>query len=278
MNWVSYKSAEPTDTLMTSSIDRIAPTHRPDERVIGYHCWSNLLFVHWRVPAEEIEPLIPSRLTLDTFDGEAWIGLVPFHMSGVRPWWSPPILGISTFHETNVRTYVHLDGSDPGVWFLSLDAASSLAVRLARWRWHLPYYRSRMTVSRDGDNVHYSSQRLWPRTPNGPIADPRDIRLSIDAELGEPCGQPSADTSAYNAVPDTIEHFFVERYILFAHSQSGQLLRGRVHHGSYPVRAARLDRLEENLTTATGISTKLGEPHVLFSEGVDVEIFPLRPV
>ena len=263
---------------MATSIDRLSPAQRPDDRVIGYHRWSNLLFVHWRVPIEVIEPLIPSRLTLDTFDGDAWVGLVPFHMSGVRPWWSPTVPGLSTFHETNVRTYVHLDGSDPGVWFLSLDAANSLAVRLARWRWHLPYYRSRMSVCRDGDSIHYRSQRLWPETADGPISNPHDISLSIDAEIGAPCGQPSPDKSAYNACPETREHFFVEQYILYANTRDGQLLRGQVHHCSYPIRAARLLQMEENLTTATGILNKFGDPHVLFSEGVNVEIFPLRRV
>lgn len=264
--------------MMTESIERISASRRPDDRVIGYHCWSNLLFVHWRVPAEVIRPLIPSRLTLDTFDGDAWVGLVPFHMSGVRPWWSPAVPGVSTFHETNVRTYVHLDGANPGVWFLSLDAASSLAVRLARWRWHLPYYRSRMSVRRDGDRIEYRSQRLWPETAGGPITNPNDVSLSIDAEIGERCGQPSLDKSAYNARPDTLEHFFVEQYFLYAQSQRDQLLRGQVHHCSYPIRNARLLRMEENLTTAAGVSQKSAEPHVLFSEGVDVEIFPLRPV
>jgi len=81
----------------------------------------------------------PERLTVDTYDGSAWVGIVAFHMDGVRPWWSPPFPGVSSFHETNVRTYVHLDGKHPGIWFFTLDASSSLAVRLARWRWHLAY-------------------------------------------------------------------------------------------------------------------------------------------
>ncbi len=77
--------------------------------------------------------MIPLELTLDTWEGQAWVGLVPFYMSGVRPWWSPAIPGVSSFCETNVRTYVHFRGRDPGVYFLSLEASRSLAgVRIGR--------------------------------------------------------------------------------------------------------------------------------------------------
>ena len=166
-------------------IDRITPTQRPDERPTGYHIWTNLLFVHWRVPAEMVVPLLPKSLTLDTWDGDAFVGLVPFYMSGVRPWWSPAVPGISTFCETNVRTYVHREGRDPGVWFLSLEAAQSLAVRIARWRWHLPYFRARMSLHREGDHVSYASHRLWP--------EPRGVGMTAEVEVGPLLGHDMAN-------------------------------------------------------------------------------------
>src|SRR5437764_197484 len=86
-----------------AAIDRIAPTRRPPGRAIGYQIWTNLLFVHWRIPAEIMRPLMPPELSLDTWEGDAWVGLVPFDMSGVRPWWFPALPGVSRFHETNVR-------------------------------------------------------------------------------------------------------------------------------------------------------------------------------
>src|SRR5262245_7056955 len=119
------------DKQFPQTSDRIAATTRPTERPIGYHRWTNLLFLHWPIDVASLTHLIPSRLSVDTFDGTAWVGLVPFQLCGVRPWWSPPVPGVSSFIETNVRTYVHLDGCAPGVWFFSLDASSSLAVRLA---------------------------------------------------------------------------------------------------------------------------------------------------
>ena len=109
-------------SLVTEEIDRAAPTHRPAGRPAGYHCWHKLLFIHWRIDPALIEPLLPRELTLDTFDGCAYVGLVPFAISGLRPWWFPPLPGISSFNEINVRTYVHHRGFNPGVWFFSLDA------------------------------------------------------------------------------------------------------------------------------------------------------------
>jgi uncharacterized protein len=103
-------------------------TQRPPERAIGFQRWRDLLFMHWRVPAEQLQSVIPAPLQLETFDGSAWIGLVPFAMRDVRPWWSPAVAGISNFLETNVRTYVVHPETGPGVWFFSLDATSRLAV------------------------------------------------------------------------------------------------------------------------------------------------------
>jgi uncharacterized protein YqjF (DUF2071 family) len=253
-------------------IDRISPTLRPPGRAIGYQVWTHLLFVHWRVPAELVRPLIPEELTLDTWDGSAWMGLVPFDMSGVRPWWFPAVPGVSHFLETNVRTYVHFHGRDPGVWFFSLEASNSLAVRIARWRWHLPYYRAAMTLDRRGESIDYRSRRLWPGPPGA--------GCGIRAEIGPLLGQDVADRvlSAGRAIPGTLEHFLVERYILYATSARGELYWGRVYHTPYPIREARLTEFEDTLVPAAGI-TPAGPPcHIAFSAGVSVQIFPLRPL
>ena len=257
---------------MTDTIDRIAPTRRPDAKAVGYHCWWHLLFVHWRVPAAEIQRLLPPQLSVDTWDGDAWVGMVPFTMTGVRPWWSPSVPGISNFHETNVRTYVHLDGQDPGVWFFSLEAAQSLAVRIARWGWKLPYYRAEMTFERNDDRVCYRSKRLWPGTP-GAMTD-------VAATVGELIGhdEPDRELSAGQAIPGTLEHWLAERYILYAKSESSPLLLGHVYHTPYPLREANVDRLEESLLEAAGIDPPEGFCSALFSDGVEVEVFPLRAV
>jgi len=158
--------------------------------------WRDLLFAHWPVPAREVAPLIPAGLTLQEFDGSAWIGVVPFLLTGFRIRGLPPLPGLSRFLEVNVRTYVERDGV-PGVWFFSLDAASTLAVRGARAAFHLPYYRSDMTCEHAGARRHYRSTRR------------SDPSVTFASEYG-PAGQ------AFTAVAGSLDHFLVERYCLYA--------------------------------------------------------------
>ncbi|HVW01295.1 MAG TPA: DUF2071 domain-containing protein, partial [Planctomycetaceae bacterium] len=221
-------------------IDRLSPSRRPPRSVAGYHHWSDLLFVHWRVPADAVSPLLPPGLTLDTREGEAWVGLVLFEMSGVRPWWSPSVPGISRFLETNVRTYVHREGRDPGVWFFSLEAARWLAVKLARWGWHLPYHFADMQLSWSGRQVEYRSCRRERNSPPG--------TSHVMAEVG------AALDNGGHARPGTLDHFLIERYYLYAHSPRGRLYRGQVHHTSYPLQEARLISCNETLLAASGIA------------------------
>lgn len=256
-----------TQTIPTYPIDRIAPTRRPAGAPIGYQKWRHLLFVHWRVPAEEIQPLLPASLTVDTCDSSAWVGLVPFAMFGVRPWWSPSIPGVSNFLETNVRTYVHRNGTNPGVWFFSLEASNSLAVRLARWGWRLPYYRAQMSLTKTQDQIHYQSTRRWPQpTP-----------AETDLTIGLP------KTELQTADPGTFDHFLIERYYLYSTSNMsvsnpGRLLRGQVHHTPYQYRSVELQDCRESLLKAAGITTSSPPEHIAYSPGVDVDIFPLVPV
>lgn len=246
------------------TIDRLAPRLRPQERVAGFQTWSDLLFVHWRVTAETIRNLLPPQVELDLFDGFAWIGLVPFHMSGVRPWWFPPIPGISEFHETNVRTYVVCNG-EPGVWFFSLEAAQSLAVRVARWRWHLPYHRAEMSVVRQGTVRQYRSRRMWP--PPLPAAS------EVVAEVGDWLSQ---NGPAGEAQSGTLEFFLTERYLLFTEISANQIARGQVHHRPYPLKEAKLLQCDQTLLDAASIHPHEPPAHTLFSPGVEVEIYPLR--
>lgn len=114
------------------AIDRMTPTMRPRGRVVMHQKWRDLLFLHWPISPALLRPLIPSRLDLDLFEGNAYVSLVAFRMMGVRPVGLPAVPRLSKFHETNVRTYVHFHGREPGVWFFSLDAANILAVKIAR--------------------------------------------------------------------------------------------------------------------------------------------------
>lgn len=250
-------------------MDRVGPTRRPTgERVVMHQRWADLLFLHWPVPPSTLTPLLPPGLALDTFEGMAYVGLVPFTMTGVRPVWAPSVPGLSDFHETNVRTYVHGNGRDPGVWFFSLDAANAVAVRIARGLWKLPYHFARMTLEREkgGRMLRYASERLWP----GPL--PGTCRAEIT-----PHGAPAP------AAPGTLEHFLAERYVLYARApRTDRLLMGRVHHAPYPLQRADLHALDGTLVACAGIELPENKaacpPLVHYAREVRVEVFGLRPI
>ncbi len=222
--------------------------------------WTDLLFAHWPVAPRLLRPLLPSSLTLDTFEGEAWVGVIPFHMSNVRPRGIPPLPWVSSFHELNVRTYVRL-GERAGVWFFSLDASNPLAVRAARAAVHLPYYDATMHVNVAAEGtVAYHSER----THRG--AAPAAFDASYHPE-----------GAVFHAASGTLEHFLVERYALFSASRRG-LLQVKIAHPPWPLQRASA-RIERNtMAAAAGIALQ-GEPTQLhFAKRVDVRTWLPRSV
>ena len=247
-------------TVTLSTEDRLQPAERPPDRPAGFQRWQQLLFLHWELDPEDVRVLLPAGLTLDLHDGRAYAGLVAFTMRDVVPWWSPPIPGVSHFHELNLRTYVTCRG-EPGVWFFSLDAANSLAVTVARAGWRLPYFKAAMEMDVSGDRIRYGSVRRWP--------EPLPAHFAASYRIGDSLGC---------ATPGSFEHFLVERYLLFAQGQDGLLRRGQVHHRPYPMRDATVDALEHSMLHAAGLPQPDSAPHVLYSPGVDVDIYALAPV
>ena len=240
-------------------IDRLTPTRRPPRRPVMYQRWRMLLFLHWPVPVDALRPLVPRSLEIDLYDGTAYVGLIPFYVEGLRPAGVPEALALH-FLETNVRTYVHVGGRDPGLYFFSLDAASRLAVLGARAGLGLPYQYARMRLRRDGAVVDYDMQRLSGARP----------RLAVRYEPGEYLGA---------SAPGTLEHFLIERYLL--HVQRGRTLwTVQVHHAPYPVQRARVLSLFDELILADGVCEPQGPPPLVhFASGVNVEVFAptLRP-
>lgn len=238
-------------------IDRIAPCRRPDQAARGFQKWRSLLFLHWPVPIEQLRPLVPAGLELDLWDDEAYVGLVPFAMEAVRPAWCPAALGFR-FLETNVRTYVVCQGR-PGVYFMSLDAASRIGVWAARRFWGLPYFYARMSRHEQEEEIEYSSVRA---------SDP-DARHRSRFR----CGPRLPDSELGSA-----EHFFLERYLLFL-QRDGRLFEGQVHHTPYPAHRAEVLEVEDGLAAAVGLPPCVGAPRFAhYSPGVDVEVFALREV
>ena len=215
--------------------------------------WEHLLFAHWEVTPEAVQRTLPEELTVDTWEGRAFVGVVPFWMRGIRPCGFPAVPWLSNFLELNVRTYVHDRAGNPGVWFYSLDCSQPVAVWLARAQFGLPYHHARMNAARSKAGVvRYRSQR-WQSAAEG--------MFSYRCGAAQPV-----------AVQGSLEFFLVERYLLFAEHR-GRLLRGQVHHAPYG-----LCEIDEAAIAITGLAPAglecAGPPvHMAGSPGVQVEVF-----
>jgi uncharacterized protein YqjF (DUF2071 family) len=216
--------------------------------------WRNLLFLHWRVEASLMQALLPKGLVIDTFDGSAWIGLVPFQMDRTRPFGIPGIPTLSRFFECNVRTYV-LQNGIPGIWFFSLDAASRLAVFGGRNFWKLNYVHATFNVSTDGDNVDYHLRRQ----------DGTSTRINWTA--GEALPESEAGS---------LRHFLTERCYLYA-GQGDRLWRSGIFHEPWSLRRAVVRELDDHLVADAGIPVE-GDPSCMAATPLHVKGWSLRRV
>ena len=232
------------------------PWALPDGPWVMAQTWQDLLFAHWPVPAPDVRALIPAGLEIDTFDGTAWVAVVPFRMSGVRLRGTPALPWLSYFPELNVRTYVVRDGK-PGVWFFSLDAGNFVAVAIARRWFHLPYFPADMNCVERHGSIHYQSQRTH-----------RDAApASLKARY-----RPIAPRQ--RAQPGTIEYFLTERYCLYTIDGRDRLIRGEIHHAPWPLQLAEAEVAENTMARAAGITLPSCAPLLHFAKRQDVVVWP----
>jgi uncharacterized protein YqjF (DUF2071 family) len=219
--------------------------------------WRRLLFMHWRVEPAALEGVVPPGLQLDLRDGAAWLGITPFLVEGLRLRGTPPPPVISRFAEVNVRTYVSYGGK-PGIYFLSLDATSRLAVAAARRAYRLPYFHSRAELDEGGGSYLYRSARI---SKDGPPAELR-VRYRPASRL-----LPSRD--------DALERWLAERYCLYTLDDKRDVLRGEIHHPAWPLREAE-GEVECNTMTA-GFPIELErEPLMHYADRQDVILWSLE--
>ena len=212
--------------------------------------WHDLLFAHWRVDVSELRRAVPAAFDLDLFDDEAWLGIVPFHMTNVGLRATPTVPWISAFPELNVRTYVRV-ADRPGVYFFSLDAARRLAVAAARALLNLPYFTADMRLERRGDGLDYGSAR-------------RSRKHAEFKATYEPVNAPFVPSIG------SIEYFLTERYCLYHHNRQGRPYRLEIHHRPWSLQLARAT-ITMNTMAAASHLTLDGAPALLhFARRQDV--------
>jgi uncharacterized protein len=224
------------------------------------HRWRHVSFLHWRYPAVLVQSLLPTGLTVETLDGAAWVSLLPFRMEGVRPPRLPALPWLSRFPETNLRTYVRGPDGRSGIWFFSLDAGRLPAVAGGRIGYGLPYCWSGMSVECAGGRHVYRCRRRWP----GPTGARCDVTVRTGARLTESDLRP-------------LDHFLTARYRLYSRL-AGRLVAADAEHGPWPLHAARVTRLDQDLTRAAGLPAPDHDPLAHASPGVTVRIGVWRPV
>lgn len=220
--------------------------------------WAGLGFFHWHIDQEFISSRLPDGLHVDTFEGKAWLGIVPFFMQRIRPVGLPPLPWLSWFHELNVRTYVFDENGNPGVWFFSLDCNQPIAVEIARKFFNLPYQHAVMSSDRTSEGISYRSERK------------KDSGRTAEFHYPLP-------SKPQPAVKGSLEWFLLERYLLYSADRNRNLYTGRVHHNPY---------LFSNIPSATCSTLPFSlnnfpEPSdppvsMLATLPVDVTVYPLR--
>lgn len=215
--------------------------------------WRNLASIHWRYEPDVVQALLPDGFRVDTFDGSAWVGLLPFHMQRVRIPGLPPFGPLSTFPETNIRTYLIDPNGRRGVWFVSLDITRLVTALVARGSYRLPYCWAAMSIDQQGDEWTYSSRRRWPR---GEASS--QVRIRVGEELRS------------DEITE-LDHFLSARWALGTRF-GRRLMWAEVDHDPWPLRRAELLEIDESLMAAGGLPPPAGEPVVLWSPGVEVRI------
>jgi uncharacterized protein YqjF (DUF2071 family) len=241
-----------------TDVDRLAVRHRPKGQPVMHQEWGKLLFIHWRIKENLLRPHIPAPLELDTYGDSAWIAITPFTMWDIRafPPFVPPVPGLDSMHELNVRTYVHYNGV-PGVWFFSLDANSRAAVLGARTFFHLPYFNADIEMQ-GKKKIKYRLKR-------------RD----------EPAAAFKADWSVGDALPKSQpgsrEFFLTERYLLYTEFE-GELFRARIYHEPWELYKAELTNFGSTMIQAQQLPEPKTQPILHYAEEVSVDIWPLESI
>ncbi|MEM7139606.1 MAG: DUF2071 domain-containing protein [Actinomycetota bacterium] len=242
----------PIPSAGAGPVDVPAPHGTPIRRAVMVQRWTDLVFLHWRYPADAVAALLPEGLVVDTFDGDAWIGLIPFRMEGLGLPRVAPLPHVGAFPEINVRTYVRAGGRR-GVWFFSLDVDRMLPAVAARVGYRLPYCAGAASHERTERGFETHVERRWPK-----IDSPATTHLVV--EPGE------------ELIDDPLAHFLTDRWRLFSAGARRSIRTARVDHPPWPLRVAEPTHVDDRLILAAGLPSPTGSPHAMWSPGVDVRV------
>jgi uncharacterized protein len=243
------------DSFLTDTAQR--PWPLPARPWIMTQTWHDLLFAHWPVNKEGLQAKLPAGIALDLFEGQAWLGVVPFRMTNVAPRGVPSLPWVSAFPELNVRTYVTRDGK-PGVYFFSLDAGNPLAVATARMLFHLPYFPATMSIEASDGWIAYESRRIKANPPADLVCRYRHV------------GAASAPATG------TLEHFLTERYCLYTIDGRLRVRRLEIHHRPWPLQPAEIEIQRNTMADAAGIRLPPIAPLLHFSKRQDVVAYAME--
>jgi uncharacterized protein YqjF (DUF2071 family) len=242
----------PARQAATLEVSEHRPWPLPEKPWVIAQTLNDQLFAHWRAPADPLRTLLPGGLELDLFEGEAWIGVSPFAVTGLRARGLPPAPFLSSFLELNTRTYVSAEGR-PGIWFLSLDMSSELVVEIARRAYQLPFHRADITTERRDDWLSFESRRQETR---------RGSFRARYRPIGEPT-EPGLRSLAY---------FLTERYRVYI-TDSGRLRQGEIHHAPWQLQPAEAV-IDENTMAPSGLELLDDEPVLHYSAQRDLVVWP----
>jgi len=224
-------------------------------RATMVHRWDHLTFLHWDYDPDLVQAFLPPGLTVDTYHGRAWVGLVPFFME-VRPPGVGPIPWLSRFCETNVRTYTIAPDGTRGVWFLSLDASRLAAVATARATYAMPYFWSDMSLHRSATSVTYTCHRRWP--------SPRGVRSAVTVRPGS--------LMTADELDDPFHHFLTARWRLYSAHRGDRLRSALAEHEPWPLHHVEVVDVDDELVAAAGLPQPENDPIAHWSPGVEVRI------
>lgn len=243
------------DTLYSLDIESItAEPPALNRREVLHQRWDELAYFHWPYDPAHVQRLLPAGVRVDTFDGQAWVGVIPFEMRRVRFGATPPVPYLGDFIEVNVRTYVIDPLGRRAIWFWSLDVPRSLVVGVARTVFALPYCFAQTSHSVVGDEHRYTVRRRWPHRRR-PVAD---LRFRVGDRI------PDADV-------DELSHFLTARWALVT-TRGSKLLYGKVRHERWPLHRVGGVEVTGDLVETAGLPAPTGPPHGMYSPGVAVDL------